>query len=138
MADLTRDETDLLGTLSHLTEALEVASDVAVEFQSFMLGLELIPLHLDMLDKGVKSVMNQHLEVDMLPYMSELGARNVDDAKSLRLVRAVMQISRARYAVQYMLPELYEPFELVQFRVLPFSLTGNGQMVRFRLESELQ
>ena len=47
LADLTRDETDLLGTVSHLTEALEVASVVAVEFQSFMLGLELIPLHLD-------------------------------------------------------------------------------------------
>ena len=44
----------------------------------------------------------------MLPFMSELGARNIDDAKSLRLVRAVMQISRAGYAVKYMLPELYE------------------------------
>ena len=137
LAELTRDETDLLGTVSHLTEALEVASDVAVEFQSFMLGLELIPLHLDMLEKGVRSVLNQQLEVDMLPYVSELRARNVDDAKSLRLVRAVMQISRAGYAVKYMLPELYEPFELVQIRVLPFSLTDNGQMVRFRLESEL-
>ena len=42
------DDTDLIGTVSHLAEALEVASDVAVEFQSFMLGLELIPLHLDM------------------------------------------------------------------------------------------
>ena len=48
-----------------------------------------------------------------------------------------MQISRAGYAVQYMLPELYEPFELVQIRVLPFSLAENGQMVRFRLESDL-
>ena len=48
-----------------------------------------------------------------------------------------MQISRAGYAVKYMLPELYEPFELVQIRVLPFSLTDNAQMVRFRLESEL-
>ena len=36
-----------------------------------------------------------------------------------------------------MLPELYEPFELVQIRVLPFSLTDNGQTVRFKLESEL-
>ena len=45
--------------------------------------------------------------------MLELGTRNVDDAKSLRLVRAVMQISRAGSAVKYMLPELYEPFELV-------------------------
>ena len=69
--------------------------------------------------------------------MLELGTRNVDDAKSLRLVRAVMQISRAGYAVKYMLLELYEPFELVQIRFLPFSLTGNGQMVRFKLESEL-
>ena len=73
----------------------------------------------------------------MLPYMSELGTRNVDDAKSLRLVRAAMQISRAGYAVKYMLPELYEHFELVQIRVLPFSLTDNGQMVRLKLESEL-
>ena len=137
LSDLTRDETDLIGTVSHLTEALEVASDVAVEFQSFMLGLELIPLHLDMLEKGVRSVLMQQLEVDMLPYMSELGARNIDDAKSLRLVRVVMQISRARYAVKYMLPELYEPFELVQIRVLPFSLADNGQMVRFKLECEL-
>ena len=37
----------MIATVSRLTEALEVASDVAVEFQSFMLGLELIPLHLD-------------------------------------------------------------------------------------------
>ena len=86
LAELTRDETDLLGTVSHLTEALEVASDVAVEFQSFMLGLELIPLHLDMLEKGVISVLTQQLEVDMLPYMSKLGARNVDNVKSLKLV----------------------------------------------------
>ena len=137
LSELTRDETDLIGTESHLTEALEVASDVALEFQSFMLGLELIPLHLDMLEKGVKSVLTQQLEVDMLPYMSELGARNINDAKSLRLVRSVMQISRAGYAVKYMLPELYEPFELVQIRVLRFSLADNGQMVRFKLESEL-
>ena len=130
LAELMRDETDLLGTVSHLTKVLEVASDVAVEFQSFMLGL-------DMLEKGVRSVLTQQLEMDMLPYMSELGASNVDNAKSLRLVRAVMQISRAGYAVKYMLPELYEPFELVQKGVLPFSLTENGQMVRFRLESEL-
>ena len=75
--------------------------------------------------------------MDMLPYMSELGARNINDAKSLRLVRSVMQISRAGYAVKYMLPELYEPFELVQIRVLRFSLADNGQMVRFKLESEL-
>ena len=102
-----------------------------------MLGLELIPLPLDVLEKGVRSVLTQQLEGDMLPYMSELGARNVDNAKSLRLVRAVMQISRVRYAVKYMLPELFEPFELVQIRVLPFSLKDNGQMVRFRLESEL-
>ena len=137
LSKLTRDETDLIETVSHLTEALEVASDVAVEFQSFMLGLELIPLHLDMLEKGVRSVLTQQLEVDMLPYMAELGARNIDDVKSLRLVRAVMQISRAGYAVKYMLPELYEPFELVQIRVLPFSMTGNSQMVRFKLKSEL-
>ena len=117
---------------------LEVASDVAVEFQSFMLGLELVPWHLDMLKKEVRSVLTQQLEVDMLPYMSELGARNIDDAKSLRLVRVVIQISRAGYAVEYMLPELYRPFELVQISVLPFSLTDNGQMVRFKLESELQ
>ena len=102
-----------------------------------MLGLELNPLHLDMLEKRVRSVLTQQLEVDMLPYMSKLGARNVDDVKSLKLVRAVMQISRAGYAVKYMLPELYEPFELVQIRVLLFSLTDNAQMVRFRLESEL-
>ena len=89
------------------------------------------------MEKGVRLVLTQQLEVDMLPYMSELGARNVDDIKSLKLVRAVMQISRAGYAVKYMLPELYEPFELVQIRVLPFSLTDNAQMVRFRLESEL-
>ena len=75
--------------------------------------------------------------MDMLPYMSELRARNIDNAKSLRLVRSVMQISRTGYAVKYMLPELYEPFELVQIRVLPFSLADNGQMVRFKLESEL-
>ena len=90
-----------------------------------------------MLEKGVRSVLTQQLEVDMLPYMSELGARNVDDAKSLRFVRAVMQISRAGYAVRYMLPELHEPFELVQIRVLPLSLADKGQMVRFKLESEL-
>ena len=137
LAELTRDETDLIRTVSHLTEALEVAFDVAIEFQSFMFGLEMIPLHLDMLEKGVRSVLTQQLEVDMLPYMPELGTRNVDDAKSLRLVRAVMQISRAGSAVKYMLPELYEPFELVQIRVLQFSLTDNGQMVRFKLESEL-
>ena len=53
LSELTRDETDLIATVSRLTEALEVASDVAVEFKSFMLGLELIPLHLDMLEKGV-------------------------------------------------------------------------------------
>ena len=63
--------------------------------------------------------------------------RNIDDAKSLRLVRAEMQVSRARYAVKYMLPELYEPLELVQVRVLPLSLGDNSQMVRFKLESEL-
>ena len=79
LSELTRDETDLIGTVSHLTEALEVASDVAIEFQSFMLGLELIPLHLDMLEKGVRSVLTQQLEAVMLPSMSELGARNIDD-----------------------------------------------------------
>ena len=57
LAELTRDETDITGTVSHLTEALEVASDVAVEFQSFMLGLELVPLHLEMLEKGVRSAL---------------------------------------------------------------------------------
>ena len=45
--------------------------------------------------------------------------------------------SRVCSEVLYMLPELYEPFELVQIRVLPFSLTDNGQTVRFKLESEL-
>ena len=90
-----------------------------------------------MLEKGVRSVLAQQLEADMLPNMSELGARNIDDTKSLRHVRAGMQLSRAGYAVKYMLPELYEPFELVQIRVLPFGLTDNGQMVRFKLESEL-
>ena len=38
LAELTRDETDLLGTNSHLTEAVEVASDVAVEFLKFYVG----------------------------------------------------------------------------------------------------
>ena len=48
-----------------------------------------------------------------------------------------MQISRAGYAVRFVLPELYEPFQLVQTRVLPFSMTENSQMVRFKLENEL-
>ena len=39
-----------------MTEALEVASDVEIEFQSFILGLELVPMHLDRLEKGVRSV----------------------------------------------------------------------------------
>ena len=43
-----------------------------------------------MLEKGVRSVLTHELEVDMLPNMSELGARNTDDAKSVRLVRAVI------------------------------------------------
>ena len=73
----------------------------------------------------------------MLTYMSELGARNVDDAKSLKLVRASMQISRAGYAVRFMLPELHEHFELVQIRFLPFSMADYGQMVPFKLENEL-
>ena len=29
--------------MNHLTEALEVASDVEIEFQSFILGLEFVP-----------------------------------------------------------------------------------------------
>ena len=62
LSELTRDETDIIGTVSHLTEALEVASDVAVEFQSFMLGLEIVPLHLDMLEKGVRSVLTSVAE----------------------------------------------------------------------------
>ena len=66
---LYSDERELQERLSVLTK--DVASDVAVEFQSFMLGLELIPLHLDMLEKGVRSVLTQQLEVDMLPYMSD-------------------------------------------------------------------
>ena len=37
-------------------------------------------------EKGVRSFLTQQLEVDMLPYMSELGARNVDDVKFLKLV----------------------------------------------------
>ena len=45
--------------------------------------------------------------------ISELGAQNIDDAKSLKMVRASMQISWAGYALKFMLPELYEPFELV-------------------------
>ena len=53
-----------------------MASDVAIEFQSFMLGLELVPLHLDMLEKGVRSVMNQQLEVDLLPYMQGWAPRS--------------------------------------------------------------
>ena len=48
-----------------------------------------------------------------------------------------MQISRAGYPVRFVLPELYEPFQLVQTRVLPFSMTENSQMVRFKLENEL-
>ena len=48
-----------------------------------------------------------------------------------------MQISRAGYAVRFVLLELYEPFQLVQTRVLPFSMTENSQMVRFKLENEL-
>ena len=82
-----------------------------------------------MLEKGVRSVLAQQLEADMLPNMSEPGAWNIDDAKSLRLVKAVMQISKAGYAVKYMLPELYEPFEPGEIRVLPFSLTDNGLML---------
>ena len=66
-----------------------------------------------------------------------MGHENIDDAKSLRLVIAAMQISRAGYAVKYMLPELYEPYELVQIRVLPLSLADIGQMVRFKIKSEL-
>ena len=50
-----------------------------------------------MLEKGVRSVLTHELEVDMLPYMYKLGARNADDAKSLKLVRASVQISRAGY-----------------------------------------
>ena len=60
LSELTRDETDYsTGTVSYLTEVLEVASDVAVDFQSFMLGLELEPLHLERLEKRVRSVLMQ-------------------------------------------------------------------------------
>ena len=34
LSELMRDETDIIGTVSHLTEALEVASDVVVEFHA--------------------------------------------------------------------------------------------------------
>ena len=39
--------------------------------------------------------------------------------------------------MRFVLLELYEPFQLVQTRVLPFSMTENSQMVRFKLENEL-
>ena len=53
--------------MSHLTEALEVASDVAVEFQSFMLGLELVPMHIEMLEKGVSTVLSPPLQYSLHP-----------------------------------------------------------------------
>ena len=137
LLELTRDETDILGTVSHLTEALEVASDVAVEFQSFMLGLELVPMHIEMLEKGVRSVLTQDLELDLLPPGADLSIRQIDDVNSLRMMRATMQISRIGYAVKFDIPELFEPFELVQVRALPFHMDSNSQMVRFKLEREL-
>ena len=74
--------------MSHLTEALEVASNVAVEFQSFMLALELVPMHIEMLEKGVRSVLTQDLELDLLPPGAVMSVRQIDDVNSLRMMRA--------------------------------------------------
>jgi len=136
LSNIVKDETNLLSTIGHIAETLEIATDIAIEFKSFMLGLSQLPLLVQDNVRMVESVLTGEPSVEVLFRADKLAELKIDNGIALASSTSELRSSTKGYVVETLTPELSDPFQLVQLRTIPFAV-GTGSTLKFNIESEL-
>jgi len=136
LKSLMQEEESMTEHMAHVIDALEVLSDVDIEYSSFMSTLAILPSIIDTVESQVLSVITQSVRPEMIPF----GATNVSLARfgieSFALVDVKATVTVKGFSLSFSLPEISTPYTLTRVQTLPFPL-GNGVLQRFRIESDL-
>jgi hypothetical protein len=126
------DEKSLIKQLSTLTKALEIVSDVDIQYSSIMSAIDQIPALLQEAENLIMSVVNQRISPSMIP----LSIKRHYTLPSLMHAEMVALVTPKGYIVRYKIPEITATFEVIELKTIPFPL-GNNLFGKLKLESSL-
>jgi hypothetical protein len=130
------DETDLDKQLSLLAKALEIVSDVDIQFSAYMAVLAQIPPLISETEALVSSVLTQRVTPDMLPLTLTKGQNSYFSLNSFRHADVAAVVTPKGFVVRYRLPEIQSEFQLYRLRTVPFPLRDQLYS-RLKLENTL-
>jgi hypothetical protein len=126
------DKKSLIKQLSTLTKALEIVSDVDIQYSSIMSAIDQIPSLLQEAENLIMSVVNQRIIPSMIP----LSIKQHFTLPSLMHAKMVILVTPKGYIIRYKIPEITATFEVIELKTIPFSL-GNNLFGKLKLESSL-
>jgi len=135
LRSLLEDEQSVTVQIGHIVDALEVQSDVDIEYSSFMSSLAIMSTMIADTESQVLSVLTQHIRPEMIPFDNPNAPLQYFAVESFAMVKVRATVTLQGFQVQYELPELSPPYKLVQVRTLPFPVK-EGVYQRFVLESD--
>jgi hypothetical protein len=129
---LLSDESELAKQLATLSKALEIMSDVDIQFASVMSAIDQIPFLIQELETLTMSVVNQRLTSSMMP----LTLQHHFSLPSLVHAEISASVTPKGFVIRYKVPEITTTFEVIELRTLPFPL-GKELFGKIKLENSL-
>jgi hypothetical protein len=126
---LIEDEKLVIKQLSALTKALEIVSDVDIQYASVMAAMDSAPILIQELETLTLSVLQQRLTANMMPLMM----RHHFSLLLLMHAEIYVLVTPKGYVIRY---KIMTTFEVIKLRTLPFPIS-NSLFGKVKLENNL-
>ena len=110
----------LISPKNKVSSALEILSDISLQYSVIFSNLDLIPMLLEEAEQVIHSVLEQLASVELLPLLQPEAHLAQLDPAAMLFIEISSIANENGFFVQYSLPSIDDSFKLLQIKTIPF------------------
>ena len=111
--------------LDLISLALEILSDLSLQFQILSNNINLIPTLLHEAEQNILSLLSQSINVDLLPLLKPEAHISTLTISSMMFSSITAVANEQGFFIKYSIPIIWDSYDLLEIKTIPFYMLGN-------------
>ena len=123
--EVINDETNITMRLDRISLALEIFSDLSLQFQILSNNINLIPTLLHEVEQSILSLLSQSINVELLPLLKPEAHISTLTISSMMFSSITAVANEQGFFIEYSIPIIWDSYNLLEIKTIPFYMLGN-------------
>ena len=132
--EVIEDEMNITIKLDKISLALEIFSDLSLQYQILSNNINLIPILLHEAEQGILSLLSQSLNVDLLPLLRPEAHMSTMTISSMMFSSISAEANANGFFIEYQIPVIWDSYDLLEIKTIPFHMLGNNTFYSLELD----